>query len=72
MTVLRHRVGEDLVIPEHTRLIILAVEGGRVSLGVTTLDRASGSELPVTERPGVTAHHTQPLGAELSRQNAGA
>jgi hypothetical protein len=56
MTVLRHRVGEDLVVPEQTRVIILAVEGGRVSLGLTRLSSASRSGLPeeVTGLPGAT------------------
>jgi hypothetical protein len=56
MTVLRQRVGEDLVAPEPTRVIILAIEGGRVSLGLTRLSAASRSGLPeeVTGRPGAT------------------
>jgi hypothetical protein len=49
------RVGEELVIPGHIRLTILAVEEGKVVLGITAEANHVRGPLDRQRRPHLTA-----------------
>jgi len=49
------RVGDELVIPGHIRLTILAVEEGKVVLGITAEPNHVRSALARQRRPRLTA-----------------
>jgi hypothetical protein len=49
------RVGEELVIPGHIRLTILAVEEGKVVLGITAEPNHVRGALDRQRRPRLTA-----------------